>query len=201
MLSTREHFDSAPQRKLLHEMEKLGMVVYWEHAMAYVNVQGSEAAKGVVFEGMCANQLWPRADSPQARWHARRRGGSAALRWLGLPVRWLAWWGCWLCESVAAQWGKAPDDVVVDDNVVLPWPGKAGGMEWELKVVTLRDIFPGELLALCVLDTDVGPDGKFGGGPVRGVADGSPGKTTGVVRKTCKARHGGLRGGRCVWRH
>ena len=31
--------------------------------------------------------------SAHARWHAWRRGGSAALRWLGLPVRWLTWWG------------------------------------------------------------------------------------------------------------
>ena len=44
-------------------------------------------------------------ESAQARWHAWRRGGSAALRWLGLPVRWLAWWGHWMSESVAAHYG------------------------------------------------------------------------------------------------
>ena len=31
-------------------------------------------------------------ENAHERWHAWRRGGSAALRWLGLPVRWLAWW-------------------------------------------------------------------------------------------------------------
>ena len=99
------------------------------------------------------------SDTAHARWHAWTRGGSAALRWLGLPVRWLAWWGRWLCESVVAHYGEAPDDFVVDNNVVLPWPGRAGGMEWEWRVVTLMDIFPAELLALYVPDTDVGPDG------------------------------------------
>ena len=34
--------------------------------------------------------------SAHERWHAWRRGGSAALRWLGLLVRWLARWGRWM---------------------------------------------------------------------------------------------------------
>ena len=54
-------------------------------------------------------------------------GSSAALRWLGLPVEWLAWWGRWMCESVAAHYGDAPDDFVVADNVELPLPGTRGG--------------------------------------------------------------------------
>ena len=44
--------------------------------------------------------------SAHVRCHAWRRGGSAALRWLGLPVRWLAWWGRRLCDSVATNYGK-----------------------------------------------------------------------------------------------
>ena len=45
------------------------------------------------------------SDSAHVRWHAwRRGGGSAALQWLGLPVRWLARWGRWLCESVVAHY-------------------------------------------------------------------------------------------------
>ena len=42
-----------------------------------------------------------------------RGRGSAALRWLGLPVRLLAWWGRWMSELVAAHYGDAPNDFVV----------------------------------------------------------------------------------------
>ena len=77
-------------------------------------------------------------ESAHARWHAWRRGGSAALRWLGLPVRWLAWWGRWMSESVAAHYGDALHDFIVADNVELPWPSLRGGMEWEWRVVSMR---------------------------------------------------------------
>ena len=40
------------------------------------------------------------SDNPHAMWHAWRRGGSAARRWMGLPIKWLAWWGRWLSETV-----------------------------------------------------------------------------------------------------
>ena len=66
--------------------------------------------------------------SAHVRWHAWRRGESAALRWLGLPVRWLAWWGRWMSESLAAHYGHAPDDFIVADNVELPWPSARGGL-------------------------------------------------------------------------
>ena len=61
--------------------------------------------------------------SAHARWHAWRRGRLAALCWLALLVRWLAWWGHWLCESVAAHCGDAPEDFVLADNPELPWAG------------------------------------------------------------------------------
>ena len=92
-----------------------------------------------------------------------RRGGSVALRWLGLPVRWLACWGRWMSKPVVAHYGDAPDDFVVADNVELPWPGAQGDMEWEWRVVSLKDIFLGELLALCVHNKDVGPEEDLGG--------------------------------------
>ena len=85
--------------------------------------------------------------SARARWHVWRRGGSAALRWLGIPIRWLALCGRWMLESVAAHYGDAPDDFIVADNVELPWPGARGGMEWEWRFVSLKDMFSGELLA------------------------------------------------------
>ena len=68
--------------------------------------------------------------SAHARWHAWRRGGSAALRWLRLPARWLAWWGHWMSESLAAHYGDAPDDFVMADNVELLWSSAEGDMEW-----------------------------------------------------------------------
>ena len=102
-------------------------------------------------------------ESAHLRWHAWRRGRSAALRWLGLPVRWLAWWGRWMSESAAAHYDDAPDDFIVADSVELPWPSAQGGMEWEWRVVSLQDIFPGELLALCVREKDVGREEDIGG--------------------------------------
>ena len=87
----------------------------------------------------------------------------AAPCWLGLPVQWLTWWGRWMCESVATHYSDTPDDFVVADNVELPWPGAQAGMEWEWRVVSLKEIFPGELLALRVQDKDVGPEEDLGG--------------------------------------
>ena len=85
------------------------------------------------------------------------------MRWLGLPVRWLAWWGRSMSESVAAHYDDARDDFIVADNVELPWPSARGGMEWEWRVVSLKDMFPVELLALCVREKDVGPEEVLGG--------------------------------------
>ena len=68
-----------------------------------------------------------------------------------------------MSESAAAHYGDAPVDFVVADNVELPWPGAQGDMEWEWRVVSLKDIFPGELLALFVQDKDVGPEEDLGG--------------------------------------
>ena len=68
-----------------------------------------------------------------------------------------------MSESWAAHYGDAPDDFIVADNVELPWPSERGGMEWEWRVVSLKDMFPGELLALCVRQKDVGPEEVLGG--------------------------------------
>ena len=38
-----------------------------------------------------------------------------------------------------------------------------GGMEWEWRVVSLKDILPGDLPALCVREKDVGPEEDLGG--------------------------------------
>ena len=65
---------------------------------------------------------------------------------------------------VAAHCGDAPDDFVVADNVELPWPSAQGDMAWEWRVVSLKDIFMGEIQALCVQDRDLGPEEDLGGG-------------------------------------
>ena len=70
-------------------------------------------------------------ESAHARWYVWRRGGSAALRWLGLPVRWLTWWGRWMSVSVAAHYGDASNNFVVADNVELPWPRTQADMAWK----------------------------------------------------------------------
>ena len=59
---------------------------------------------------------------------------------------------------MAAHYGGAAHDFVVADNVELPRPDARGGMEWEWRVVSLKDIFPEELLALCVTDIELGPE-------------------------------------------
>ena len=61
-----------------------------------------------------------------------------------------------MSESVAPHYGGAPDDFVVADHVELPWPSAQGDMAWEWRVVSLKDMFPGELLALGVRERDVG---------------------------------------------
>ena len=96
--------------------------------------------------------------------HAVEEGWVGGRALLGLPVRWLARWSRWMLESVAAHYGDTPDDFIVAGNVELPWPSARGGMEWEWRVVSLKHIFLGELLALCVQEKDVGPEEDLGGG-------------------------------------
>ena len=109
------------------------------------------------------------SDNPHARWHAWRRGGSAALRWLGLPIKWLVWWGRWLSETVAVHYADAPDDFVVTTEAVLPWPSDDPTREFLWRAVSLRDVFPRELLELCAPDANEPPkwgddgDGSAGG--------------------------------------
>ena len=43
---------------LLHEMEKPGRDLRWEHVPAHVNVQGNEVANGLAMEGMSSSPLW-----------------------------------------------------------------------------------------------------------------------------------------------
>ena len=43
---------------LLHEIEKPGREVRWEHGPTHVNVQGNEVANGLAMEGMCSSPLW-----------------------------------------------------------------------------------------------------------------------------------------------
>ena len=59
---------------------------------------------------------------------------------------------------MAAHYGATPDDFIVANNLEMPWPSARGVMEWEWRFVSLKDMFPGELLTLCVREKDVGPE-------------------------------------------
>ena len=119
-------------------------------------------------------------DNPHARWHAWRRGGSAALRWMGLPIKWLAWWGRWLSETVAVHYADAPDDFVVTSEAVLPWPADNPTGEFVWHTVSLRDVFPRELLELCVPDAHEPPKwGDDGDGSAEGRGGSCPGESAG----------------------
>ena len=66
---------------LLHEMEKPGRDVRWEHIPAHVNVQGNEVANGSAMEGMCSNPLWSKQvlqDSSDSESTLGLRGGSGS---------------------------------------------------------------------------------------------------------------------------
>ena len=118
------------------------------------------------------------SDNPHARWHAWRRGGSAALRWMGLPINWLAWWGRWLSETVAVHYADAPDDFVVTSEAVLPWPSDDPTGEFVWRAVSLRDVFPQELLKLYAPDADEPPKwGDDGDGSAVGRGGSCPGES------------------------
>ena len=64
---------------LLHEMEKPGRDVRWEHVPAHVNVHGNEVANGLAMEGMCSGPLWSKQvqqDSSDSEFTVGLRGGS-----------------------------------------------------------------------------------------------------------------------------
>ena len=83
-------------------------------------------------------------------------------------------WGCQFAASPNGAAGSAsrgrpttdaPNDFVIADNVELPWPSARGGMEWEWRIVSLKDIFSEELLTFCIPDRDIGPNDELGGWP------------------------------------
>ena len=122
------------------------------------------------------------SDNPHARWHAWRRGGSAALRWMGLPIKWLAWWGRWWSETVAVHYADAPDDFVVTSEAVLPWPTDNPTGEFEWRTISLRDVFPRELPELCVPDADELPKwGDDGDASAGGRGGSCPGESAGCT--------------------
>ena len=68
--------------------------------------------KGAAYLQMVMATALSGCASAHAQWHVWRRGGSAAFRWLGLPVRWLACWGHWMSQLVAAHYGDAQDNFI-----------------------------------------------------------------------------------------
>ena len=45
---------------LLHEINKPGRQVRWEHVPAHVNVYGNKVANGLAVEETCSSTLWSR---------------------------------------------------------------------------------------------------------------------------------------------
>ena len=66
---------------LLHEMEKPGRDVRWEHVPAHVNVHGNEVANELAMEGMCSSPLCSKQvprDSSDLESTVGLRGGSGS---------------------------------------------------------------------------------------------------------------------------
>ena len=86
--------------------------------------------------------------SPYAtyRWHSWRRAGASFLRFLGLPWRYLCWWGRWAGVRMAHFYAAAPDDFVFHNHLRLPWP-TSSGVRW--LDTSVREFWPESLLALC----------------------------------------------------
>ena len=86
--------------------------------------------------------------SPYAtyRRHSWRRAGASFLRFLGLPWRYLCWWGRWAVVRMAHFYAAAPDDFVFHHHLRLPWP-TSSGVRW--LDTSVREFWPESLLALC----------------------------------------------------
>ena len=64
---------------VLHEMEKPGREVRWEHVLPHINVQGNEVANGLAMEGMCSSLPWSKQvqqNSSSSESTVGLRGGS-----------------------------------------------------------------------------------------------------------------------------
>ena len=82
-----------------------------------------------VFEAALAGLLqgteWP--DGP---WHGHRRGGAAAAWARGPPGAWFLSFGRWEDKRTAMGYVKDFQDPRVLGDLLLPWPGKGGTLEF-----------------------------------------------------------------------
>ena len=83
---------------------------------------------------------------PEVRWHAWRRAGACYLRTMGLPWRFLCWWGRWESLKTAHYYATPPDDWAYLDSARLPWPSDGG---WRWKQTYLALLWPKFLRDLC----------------------------------------------------
>ena len=120
---------------------------------------------------------------PSAGERMPMRGGTRGGKGDGRPC---AGWGCLSdgspggvvgCES---RWRPTTVTSLWPTTWSCRGPVPGGGMEWEWRVVSLKHIFPGELLALCVRGRDVGPEEELG---ERCSGDGEASLRDGVVRR------------------
>ena len=83
------------------------------------------------------------------RWHAWRRTGAWQPHMLGLPIRWLQWWGRRKSEQIARSYASPDKDIEPAVAWKLPAPPEDGRQEGRLKWQKLRGVFPSYLVALC----------------------------------------------------
>ena len=89
---------------------------------AWAECCGHEERCGLLFpigspylqEGM--RRLLVGSEWEDHRWHAWRRAGAWQLHMLGLPIRWLHWWGRWKSEQIARSYAAPGEDIEPADS-------------------------------------------------------------------------------------
>ena len=66
----------------------------------------------------------------EGRWHGHQRGGAAAAWARGPPQAWFLFWGSWEDKATAMGYAKDFQDPRVLEDLLLPWPGKGGALEF-----------------------------------------------------------------------
>ena len=81
-------------------------------------------------------------DGGEARWHSWRRAGATYLRWLGLPLRHLLWWGRWHSITIAHLYVSPPHEFECVQITRLLWLAN-DGIRW--RKTDIRELWPPSL--------------------------------------------------------
>ena len=90
-------------------------------------------------------KLLERTNRGEARWHSSRRAGATDLRPLGLPWRYLRWWGRWQLINIAHLYASTADKFECLQITRLPWPANEG-IRW--RKTDVRDLWQSSLTEL-----------------------------------------------------